>query len=364
MHIALIIDEERLTQEQAMLNRLCIGLMAEGVQVTRIVPDEFYADALDEGEQRIALAARIEAPMKVLPWMKRSRTAQIAEELAKAMPDALYAIGEQAWALGMDIAQAVARPVVIDVCSSRQAEMVPRGRIPFIAGYVVPSRGIADVLRRRMDASLVNLVPMGIAAPVQAGQILEDAGQSVGLAVIGQANDVAAYESLLRGVSAAAQARPQLQLFLELRGPREHEIWRVAERLDLLGSISTIAHASPYRSLLTHCDVLLIPDSGGELRSMMLEAMALGMPVIARQDPALDILVDGQTAWLLRRGVPEEWQSAVLDAVGRPEAAREIGLRGRQAVLREHRSSDQVSRLISSLETLLGSGYRFASPVR
>ena len=40
MHIAMIIDEHRLAQEQAMLNRLCIGLAGEGAQVVEGGPEQ------------------------------------------------------------------------------------------------------------------------------------------------------------------------------------------------------------------------------------------------------------------------------------------------------------------------------------
>jgi len=310
----------------------------------------------------VALAARIETPMRVLPWMRRSRTAQIVEELQRATPDAFYAIGEEARALGADLSRAINRPMIIDVWSRAQAETASRGRTAIVAGYITPCQGIAAVLKQRVDAAMVSVVPMGVAAPTQPRQILNKPEESCALAVIGQANDASAYDSLLRGISAVAQMRPLAQVFLELRGPREHEIWRIAERLDLLGNVSTIAHAAQYRTLVTDCDLLLIPESSGELRSIMLEAMALGMPVIAREDRALDILADGQTALLVRKSHADEWKSLVLRLLDDPAAARQLGLRGRQAVLADHRSSEQVNRLIRALESLLGSGYRFVPP--
>src|SRR5688572_2055850 len=129
MHVAFIIDQERLEREQAMLNRLSIGLMVEGVQLTRIVPEAMTGDVIDEGEQRVALVARIEAPMSVLPWMRQARVNTIAEEMSRPLPDILYAVGEMAWTLGIDLGQRLERPVLLDVCSMAQAQSAPRLRV-------------------------------------------------------------------------------------------------------------------------------------------------------------------------------------------------------------------------------------------
>ena len=52
MHVALIFCEERLLHEHVMLNRLAIGLIAEGLRVTRIVPDLMEWEHVLLGEKR------------------------------------------------------------------------------------------------------------------------------------------------------------------------------------------------------------------------------------------------------------------------------------------------------------------------
>ena len=50
MHIALIVDEQRLVHEYASLNRIAIGLIGDGVQVTRIVPEHIASAAVERSE--------------------------------------------------------------------------------------------------------------------------------------------------------------------------------------------------------------------------------------------------------------------------------------------------------------------------
>jgi hypothetical protein len=363
MHVALVIDEERLAQEQAMLNRMCIGLMAEGVQVTRIVPDNLTAQSIGEGEQRVALASRIQAPMRVLRWMRHSRVVKLTEAIDEAIPDVLYAVGQQSWDLANDLAEALERPLLIDVWSAAQGRMLPRAHdAPAIAGYVAPCSGIDAALRKRIDRTLISLVPMGVSMPAEPRFVLPGREQAPALAILGGTRDVIAYRLLFQGLAQVIREQPEIQTFLELRGQREHEIWREAEQAGLLGSISAIGDAATYRRLLTRCDGVLMPEGSGELRSIMLEAMATGIPIIAVRDAALNMLKDDETAWLVDRPSPEQWARQIGRLLEEPQSARALGQRARTVVGTSHRSSDQVFQMLGTLaQATSGGAYRFKS---
>ncbi len=361
MHVALIVDEERLLHEQPTLNRLSIGLIGEGVRLTRVVPEPIVSAAVDEGEQRIALATRVAAPMRVLPWMRRDRASRLVAAMEKDAPDVLYAMGESAWAVGLDVSRTLDRPLAVDVWSAGQIRSVPRGRAArTVAAYVAPTRPMARSLRERVDPELVCLVPLGVALPSAPRAVLEEPQKSIAIAVIGGARDVPAYRALLNGLSRVVREMPQVQVFLELNGPNEHEIWRHVRKLNLLEHISALTDASQHRALLTRCDILMLPEQFGELRSIMLEAMSLGMPVIAGGDPFLDMLVDDVSASIVEEGDAEEWGRRITRVISEPETARRLGAGARDRVAAEHRSSDQVSRLIDVFERVLtGGSYAF-----
>jgi len=79
VHIAMIVDDERLEAEQAMLNRLSVGLIGEGARLTRIVPEGNGSDS--EWEKAIALASRIVYQRRVVPWMRTQRVRRIIEQM-------------------------------------------------------------------------------------------------------------------------------------------------------------------------------------------------------------------------------------------------------------------------------------------
>jgi glycosyltransferase involved in cell wall biosynthesis len=205
---------------------------------------------------------------------------------------------------------------------------------------------------------------MGVAVARRPRRPLADADRPPAVAVLGGARDVHAYASMLGGVARALKQQPALQVFLELHGPHEHDIWRAAERLGLLGATSAIGPAAQHRSLLLRCDVILWPERFGELRSILLEAMAMALPVVAAADAPLDMLIDGQTARLV--GAPFSdvaWEQSLASVLTDVTSAQAMGMRAREHVIANHRSTAHVEALMQTLAQVGGQdAYAFPRP--
>lgn len=399
MHVAMVIDEERLTHEHGMLRRLCIGLIDTGVKLTRIVPETIASEVAIASEERIALAPRVLIPMKVLPWQRRTRAERIAEAIGATpgrsdVPDVIYAVGRDAWTVALDLAEVLDRPAVINVWSARLLNDVRRLAGPrraadaeqrrtahsergllwkwthrssrHVAAFIAASTPIAHALAQRVDAHMVALVPMGTPVPPKPRKVLSRHPDSIGVAIVGKCEDLRSYAALLEGLSRVIgdERYRGIQIAIELRGPKCHEVWRLARQAGLLEFASALDDASQHRSLLTQCDIMLVPERSGELTSLMLEAMAGSMPVIARDDPFLDMIVDGDSGLLVDEDEPQQWSDRIAQLLDQPETARRIGLAGRELVRKTHSSAEQANRLGAALELVAGSGaYRFQQAV-
>jgi glycosyltransferase involved in cell wall biosynthesis len=211
---------------------------------------------------------------------------------------------------------------------------------------------MADAARETVEPELVCLVPTGVAIPPQARVVLEAEHHEPGLAVLGFGLDMAMYCGLLGGLAQLQRVRGDLHVFLELRGRYQHEIWRLAQDLELLHTISTFAKATQARSLLTDCDILVVPERVGIMRTVILETMAVGVPVIAGPDPWLDMFIDGKTAKVVADGEPASWAAALEAVVADPSAARAMGRAGRERIAARHRSTDQIRALSDAYEQM------------
>ena len=331
MHVVMVISGERLQAEHPLLNRIAVGLIGEGLHVTRVVPKDLPSVTVSRAEQDVALASRVEVDMAVLPWMRRDRVMQLTGAMGHGPPDIVYGIGDDAWPLALDLAATAGCPAALDIWSPHQLRRLPRGaRAELVAAYIAATEPLAEALRDRVDPGLVSLAPMGVGLPRSPRSVLDEPDTSLALGIIGSGRDVPAYRELFTGLSRVVRERSHAHVFLELHGPNEHEIWRSAQRLQLLPVISTVADATAHRRLLTDVDVLILPERYGELRTLMLEAMVLGVPIVAAEDPALDMFDDGHSALLVDEPDAETWARHLERLLSDPKGARQIGAAGRQ----------------------------------
>ncbi len=353
MHLALIIDQERLRREHAMLQRITQDLREREVQVTLILPAMLDAD----DTHPIQGDAEVRARMQVPPWMRRARAGHVAGMLTNGTPDLIHAIGEQAWTVALDLCRVIDRPVTLDVWSADLIKRVPPGRAATsVAAYVTPTDPIAEAVRHRVGPDLVSVVPLGVEVPKAPRTVLDNRDASMTLAIIGSGRGLAGYRAMLTGLSRLISDFPQIQACLELRGPAEHEIWRQARRLDLLGHLSTIVDAATHRPLLTGCDVLVIPERLGEVRSIVLEAMAIGMPVVAADDPYLDMLSHDQTALIVDQAEPDDWTEKLRLILTDTQLPGRLADAARGLVRDRHRPAVQSEKLAGVFTQVLSGG--------
>lgn len=349
MHAALVIDDDRLHWEHGAINRLCIALVGEGMQLTRIVPEGFL-ESEPRHEQRMALIKRIGVPLEVLPWTRGSRVADVLKAMEKNPAEVIHAIGERAWPLGHDLARALDVPMTLELNKSSQVLRVPRGRhARQVAAYIAPTMPIAEALRVRVDSDLVSYVPTGVAIPNTTRVPFSEVDEGIAIMILGAATDLAVYRAMLDALARLVKRHPQVQLFLELPSKRSHEIWRHAQRVGLLPKLSVISHASSHRQLVTRCDLALLPQTAGSMRTINLELLANGIPCVATNDPWLDYLIEGETAAMVGGLDVDEWDQRIGQFLNTPALAKALGARARQWMTMNRSSCVQASLLLTTL---------------
>lgn len=363
MHVAMIIDSERLRHEKDMLRGIARGLIAKEIEVSWVVPADLEAEDSPHMESELELASQIEIPMTVGPWLRKTRISRLTNAFSASIPDVIYLVGKDTWRVGFDLAQALDIQAAIDVWSMDLIKSLPRGRSAANVGaYIACSNEIAKAIkRRRIDRALVNTVAFGVEIPDKTRNVLEDPSESIAIAIMGSGRDIAVYRALLSGLARVTREFPQLQICLELRGPHAHDIWRYAQRLELLGFISAIRDASHHAEAVVGCDVLVIPERFGDIRSLMLKAMGYCMPVVASRDRALDMLVADENAIIIDSPSTEQWSKHLTRLLSRPDLARQLGMAGRKRVAESFAAHSQIDRLLETFQkTLSGDAYSFA----
>src|SRR5699024_77796 len=127
-----------------------------------------------------------------------------------------------------------------------------------------------------------------------------------------------------------ANKYPGSQFFFDGNNREQYNIWREAEKMDLLGCLSLVPDNLESHQILLQADMLIHPQPLGKVQNLTIAAMANGLPIIAHKDQWLDYLIDGQTAMVLDSPTSKDWTKAIANLCDNPQAAAQLGHNARQ----------------------------------
>ena len=122
----------------------------------------------------------------------------------------------------------------------------------------------------------------------------------------------------------------------------------LADKVRLVG----ILDGAGVRLLLERARVFVLPSFAEGLPVVIMEALALGRPVIATAIAGTPELVDAACGWLVAAGSAEAVAKAMAEAIAAPEAAiTSMGVEGRRRVAKYHdavRNAAELAKLITA----------------
>ncbi len=147
---------------------------------------------------------------------------------------------------------------------------------------------------------------------------------------------------LVEAMARVRDAFPDAQLFVAgAEGESTAELRARSAALGLTDEVHLLGHRDDVGDLLAAADVFVLPSRYEGLGAAVLEAMALGLPVVASDLEALREVVDPDRSALL---VPAGDAVALADAIGRvlrdPVLAAALGARARALPRRVHPGPD------------------------
>ncbi|MBI3297499.1 MAG: glycosyltransferase [Elusimicrobia bacterium] len=128
--------------------------------------------------------------------------------------------------------------------------------------------------------------------------------------------------NLLRAVPAVVARRPKTRFLIVGDGPLRPELEALADSLGVRGAVRFPGHQEDPRPWLQALDVYCQPSWGEGLGSVLLEAMACRVPIVATTAGGIpEVAKDGHSAWLVPPRDPAALASALLAALDGPAEA-------------------------------------------
>jgi len=214
------------------------------------------------------------------------------------------------------------------------------------ARWSVGSVCVAEGVRRfsieqgRLDPDRLVVIPNGVdlarfdhASPVDRSSIGVPTDAVLTL-YVGRLDPQKGLDTLLKAAAGVARVRPDWHLALAGDGPLRPDLMAQAARLlDLAGRVHWLGRRDDVPSLLGSADLLVLPSLWEGMPNVVLEAMAAGVPVVAtRVEGTEDLVLPGQTGWLVPPGAVEPLTQALLGAAEDAERRQAFGRNGRSRV--------------------------------
>jgi glycosyltransferase involved in cell wall biosynthesis len=136
---------------------------------------------------------------------------------------------------------------------------------------------------------------------------------------------------LLEAAHLMARSRPRLVVLIAGRkGNASQELEEIRDRASLHERVRFLGHRDDVPEILAAGDVFVLPSLYEGFPGTLIEAMALGLPIVASNlDAVREIVVPGRNAELISTGSARDLARAVSKLLDEPRLARAYGARGR-----------------------------------
>lgn len=314
--------------------RLARNLASHGVSPSVICADTRRLDAA----HRAGLPLK-EYPYLVTPLFNRLAVELIVRESRQSPPDLIHIQSRSVLEQGMRLARRLGRPYV----ATMHDFLPPREKLPFdpqwCRGIIAVSKAVqSDILSRgNIPDHMVTLVHSGVDLPqdLKSAPVL-DPGH---VPVIGTAGPLESVKGLPFFLGAAARVlakRKNVEFLVAGAGPEEENLRWLARELRVAEHVTFVPNMYDFSHALAAMDVYCLPSLRQGLGTIMLEAMALGKPVIATGVGGVYSCVrNNETGFVVPAADSEQLAQRMKQLLDDPVLARAIGEAGRVSVLQD-----------------------------
>ncbi len=161
------------------------------------------------------------------------------------------------------------------------------------------------------------------------------------------------HPTFLRAASLVVGTFPATKFLLVGNGSQRDALEALCSELGLQSSVRFVGLREDVGSLVNLLDVAVLSSTHEAFPNTLLEAMAAGKPVVATSVGGVpELVIDGQTGFLVPPNNSEGLAAAITHLIGDPGLAEDMGRRGRQRAM-EFGIESMVSRYETLYRTLL-----------
>lgn len=338
-----------------MLRRITVGLADEGVSVTVLCSPMVEAH-LVEGVLGSVVVAPIQSNPIVRPFARRLAADALAAAGVAGF-DVVHALGGGSWHTAAWLAEVAGAPLMIDLWRTGVAMRLRRtldaaaAGIPAV-GVLAPGDPVVAELRNAGIRGPIRTVAWGVHAPRELARRREsDRAPAVGF--VGRGADARQYHLAFDAACRIAARKPSLMLFADAETSRRLGLWPRARAAGVAERLTLVSDFESRRGAALAVDVLVQPEARGEHRSVLLDAMGQGVPVVAAADRHVVWLIDRVTCRAVTTNAGRGWEDAIEGMLDGAAARTELTAAAFRFVREKHPASGHIAGIIDAYESLV-----------
>jgi L-malate glycosyltransferase len=338
---------------------LSLGLLRAGVYVRFVCPPESEVE-------RLARAGGLEVqPLMLEPRRRRANAARLAALLASRPVDLVNSQSARdrealAW---LGLTHRLGVPLVVTRRQMPLTFPVENRLVSRVAARMIAvSRAVGEALvRRGTPRRKLAIIPNGLIeervdVPVDPAAVeawRERIGWDSGHRTVGIVSRLKDQAVVLRALE---RVEAPVRLVLAGVGP-ESSLASLAAALPSRHAVVFVPFAPDVRPLYELLELVLLPSRMEGLSQALLEAMALGKPVIASAAAGnLDVVTDGADGRLVPPREPSAWAASIEQLLGSRELAARLGADARRTARERFSLARTVDDTLVVYRTVLDGG--------
>ncbi|MEI7767319.1 MAG: glycosyltransferase family 4 protein [Phycisphaerae bacterium] len=290
LDLVLWVEPLMLAGEGALIRHLVSGLIADGHHIRYLAPQGCDLSSLPTlNTETLTYTLR---PWERFPAALRWRLRDIIETLRDDPPDLLLAWGNADHVPLGQLAQMTQLPLMVWVWDAAEL-FAPLAALPGVRTVLTASEAIRARTSAHYPVPVEVLRPGVFTVPTPA--CFDVLGQVPCLVSLDPLASLEAYTAVLEACEVMVRQEREFLLFAYDTGLKEHPIWQLAAKKNLLNHISFVPYQQDAELLMLHGDIYLHALPGTRVLYRSLEAMAHGLAVVGAENHAADHLIEGQT---------------------------------------------------------------------
>lgn len=164
-------------------------------------------------------------------------------------------------------------------------------------------------------------------------------------------------QTLLQAIAILAKDHPSVRLAIAGEGSLRQQLEKQAAQLGIQDKVLFLGWRDDVCSLLQSWSIFVLPSFDEGFGVAVLEAMASGLPVVASDAGGLrELVVDGQTGFLVPVGDPDALADKILLLLRDPDLRIGMGSAGRRHARESFSRAEMVRKTADLYESLLDFG--------